>query len=62
VTFLTRGPGSREWRVVGTDDARPFRVYLPPSRGTADVAAVVVDSAGNRAETAPIRVSVRPFL
>lgn len=61
VTFLAREPGSA-WRVVGTDDARPFRVYLPPGRGRADLAAVVTDSVGRRTTSATLRTVIRPFL
>ena len=61
VTFLVRRPG-RPWQAVGADDARPYRVYLPPGRGTVEVAAVVVDSAGQRAAATPIRVRIAPFV
>ncbi len=63
VTFLMRRQGQTSWTVVGTDDARPFRVYVPPQRGvTVDLAAVVRDSAGQTAQTAPVRLGISPFL
>ena len=61
VTFLVRRPGGT-WAVAGTDDARPFRVFLPPGRGVVDVAAVVTDSVGARAATSPVRVRITPFV
>ncbi|MBI1350983.1 MAG: hypothetical protein GC156_07685 [Actinomycetales bacterium] len=61
VTFLVRRPG-RAWTVAGTDDARPFRVFLPTGRGSVQVAAVVEDSAGRRAATAPRTLRITPFL
>jgi hypothetical protein len=49
--------------VLGTDDARPFRVFVPPAKGrSVEVAAVVKDSAGQVASTSPLRVSIAPFL
>ncbi len=61
VTFLVRRPG-RAWAVAGVDDARPFRMYLPAGKGTVQVAAVVQDSAGQRAAS-PIRsLRIAPFL
>ena len=61
VTFLTRRKGGA-WTVVGTDDARPFRVFLPPGKGTIEVAAVVQDSAGQRATTEVTSLRIAPFL
>lgn len=61
VTFLLRRPGG-SWTVAGTDDARPFRVFVPPGRGSVEVAAVVTDTAGQRAATSPVRVRIAPFL
>jgi glycosidase len=60
VTFLVREPGSA-WRVVGTDDARPFRVFVPPGRGRAELAAVVTDTVGRQATSATLRTLIRPF-
>lgn len=61
VTFVTRRPGGA-WIPLGTDDARPFRVFVTPRRGTVDVAAVVIDSAGQRASASPLRVRLASFL
>jgi hypothetical protein len=61
VTFVMRRPGGA-WRVIGTDDARPFRVFVPPAKGTAEVAAVVTDIIGQRASASPLRVRIGPFL
>jgi hypothetical protein len=61
VTFLVRRPRGG-WQAVGTDDARPFRVFLPPGKGTADVSAVVTDTVGQRASAPAIRVKIAPFL
>lgn len=61
VTFLMKGAGGA-WRPVGTDDARPFRVFVPPIDGPAEIAAVVTDSAGQRAASPVRSVSLRPFL
>lgn len=62
VTFAVRRGGS--WTTVGSDDARPFRVYLPPTTGSAarvQVAAVVTDTSGQVAVSAPVPVSLKPF-
>lgn len=65
VTFLARQPGSGPWTPLGTDDARPFRIYLDPNRlgrGRAlEIAAVLVDSAGRRATSKPIVVTLKPL-
>jgi hypothetical protein len=61
VTFVVRRPGGT-WRAVGTDDARPFRVFLPPGKGMAEVAAVVTDTVGQLATASPLRVKIAPFL
>ncbi len=61
VTFLVRRPGGR-WRSIGSDDARPFRVYLPPGKGRVQVAAVVVDTVGQRAATPTMGLRIVPFL
>jgi glycosidase len=61
VTFLVRRAGGA-WTVAGTDDARPFRVFVAPGRGSVQVAAVVTDSAGQRAASSPVRVRITPFV
>lgn len=62
VTFVMRPPGGR-WAVVGVDDARPFRVFVAPEQGrTVQIAAIVKDTAGQVATTAPQRLSLAPFL
>ena len=61
VTFVMRQPGGA-WRAVGTDDARPFRVFVPPGKGTAEVSAVVTDTVGQQASASPLRVRIAPFL
>jgi hypothetical protein len=61
VTFVMRKPGGA-WRTVGTDDARPFRVFVPPGKGTADVSAVVTTTIGQQATASPLRVRIGPFL
>jgi len=63
VTFATRRPGGT-WAPVGTDDARPFRVFVPAATGTASrvqVAAVVRDSAGQVVASRPVSVVLTPF-
>jgi hypothetical protein len=61
VTFLLRRPGGT-WTALGTDDARPFRVFVSPRRGPVEIAAVVTDTAGQRAAADPVRVRIDPFL
>ena len=62
VTFVIRRKGSTAWAALGTDDARPFRVFVAPARGAqVDVAAVVKDSVGQVASSVPSRVSIAPF-
>jgi alpha-amylase len=61
VTFVMRRPGGA-WRAVGTDDARPFRVFVPPGTGTAEVSAVVTDTIGQQSSAPPVRVRIAPFL
>jgi hypothetical protein len=63
VTFAVRRPGGA-WTAVGSDDARPFRVYVPPvsgARSRVQVAAVVRDSAGQVAVSAPVAATLTPF-
>jgi hypothetical protein len=61
VTFLRREPAG--WTVIGTDDARPFRVFVPPTGGRpVDIAAVVTDSSGAVAPSPVVRVRLVPFL
>lgn len=62
VTFLLRPKGGA-WTVLGSDDARPFRVFVPPRRGAAvELAAVVRDSAGQTASSVPTIRRIVPFL
>jgi len=66
VTFLIRRAGGA-WEPVGTDDARPFRVFVPPMSGgpgsaKAQIAAVVTDSMGRTAATRPVSLDLTPFL
>jgi len=66
VTFLMRRAGG-DWEPVGTDDARPFRVFVPPLEGgrpdeRVQVAAVVTDSMGRTAATDPMSRGLTPFL
>jgi hypothetical protein len=62
VTFVMRRPGSASWTVLGTDDARPFRVFVPASRARVEVAAVVKDSVGQTASSAPLPLRLVPFI
>ncbi|MBK9738312.1 MAG: alpha-amylase [Actinobacteria bacterium] len=62
VTFVMRRKGAANWTVLGTDDARPFRVFVPPARrASAEIAAVVTDSVGQRASSPPITTGLSPF-
>lgn len=61
VTFAAQRSG-RGWEVLGTDDARPYRVFVPPDTSIAKVAAVVTDSRGQRAASPYLSVRLRPFL
>ena len=62
VTFLTRRRGAATWSPLGTDDARPFRVYVPAAKGSpVEVAAVVKDTVGQTASSAALRVRLTPF-
>lgn len=65
VTFVARTAGSGDWSVLGSDDARPYRVYLDPSRlgkgRTLEVAAILTDSVGQRALSAPIKLTLKPL-
>lgn len=63
VTFVMKRPG-QPWQVVGVDDARPFRVYVPSltkKAPNAQVAAVVTSSVGERAASSPRRVRLTPL-
>ena len=63
VTFVMRKRGTTSWTVLGTDDARPFRVFVPPTKtGGLEIAAVVRDSSARVASSIPIRVDLSPFL
>ena len=64
VTFVMRRAGTRTWTQVGTDDARPFRVYVQPRKGAAasvEIAAVVKDTAGNLAMSQAMKATIKPF-
>jgi len=65
VTFVWRATGSMAWSVLGTDDARPYRIYLDPDRlgrGTEiEVAAIVTGSSGLRAVSTPIPLTLTPL-
>lgn len=63
VTFAMRRRGASSWTVLGADDARPFRVYVPPARGAeVDIVAVVRDSAGHVVSSAPQALAIDPFV
>jgi hypothetical protein len=62
VTFVMRRRGAANWTTLGSDDARPFRVFIPPMRGTVEVAAVVKDTTGQVASTPPSSMRLVPFL
>ena len=53
VTFSARASATEPWRVVGTDDAPPYRVYLDQGRlglpAGSQVAGVVTSSSGQQA-------------
>ena len=62
VTFVMRKRGTANWAVLGSDDARPFRVFVPASRARVEVAAVVKDSTGRVASSPPLSVRLAPFV
>jgi len=57
-----RKRGTANWAVLGSDDARPFRVFVPASRARVEVAAVVKDSTGRVASSPPLSVRLAPFV
>lgn len=64
VTVVMRRAGTKTWMPVGTDDARPFRVFIPARKGAAanvEIVAVVKDTAGNVASSTPIKATIKPF-
>jgi hypothetical protein len=65
VTFVLREAGATTWRVLGTDDARPFRVYLDPDRlgrgKKVEVAAIVTDSMGQRSTSKTAALTLTPL-
>jgi glycosidase len=63
VTFVMRSKGDTAWTPLGTDDARPFRVFVQPAKGApVELAAIVKDSAGQVASSTPQTVRIAPFL
>ena len=63
VTFVTRRKGTTAWTVVGSDDARPFRVFVQPVKGAPiELAAVVKDSSGQVSSSVPQSLRIAPFL
>jgi len=65
VSFAYRRKGSSTWIPAGTDDARPFRVYLSPSRlgknARIEVAAVVTSTDGQQSTSAAVPVTLAPL-
>ncbi len=65
VSFVYRRKGSATWLPAGTDDARPFRVFLSPDRlgknSRIEVAAVVTDSNGQQATSVSVPVTLKPL-
>lgn len=65
VTFTWRTAGSATWSVLGTDDARPFRISLDPDRlgrgSSIEVAAIATGSSGLRAVSAPQALTLKPL-
>ena len=62
VTFGYRARGTSAWTIAGTDDARPFRVFLDPARigrGNVEVQAVVTDSLGRHVRSTVVGASLR---
>lgn len=64
VTFVVRRPGGA-WRVLASDDARPFRAYLDPQvlgRGTrVQVSAIVTATSGARGVSSTVPVRLAPL-
>ncbi len=65
VSFAYRRKGAQGWTTAGTDDARPFRVYLSPARlgknSRIEVAAMVTTTDGQQATSAAVPVILRPL-
>jgi hypothetical protein len=62
VTFVVRTASNPNWTVLGTDDARPFRVFTRPVRGAAvELAAVVKDSVGQSAASPKTTMLLKAF-
>ena len=64
VTFLMKRRDGA-WTPIGSDDARPFRVFLNPERtgrnAVVDIAAVVTATDGSTAESARQRLKLAPL-
>jgi len=65
VTFVWRPVGAVSWAVLGTDDARPFRITLDPDRlgrgNRIEVAAIATGSTGLRAASTPVPITMKPL-
>jgi len=65
VSFAYRRKGSSTWTPAGTDDARPFRVFISPSRVGAnsriEVAALVTSTTGQQATSRAVPVTLTPL-
>ena len=62
VTFVIRTASSPNWTVLGTDDARPFRVFVQPRKGpNVEIAAVVLDSLGQRSASPITKMALKVF-
>jgi glycosidase len=65
VSFAYRRKGSSRWIAAGTDDARPFRVFLSPSRlgknARIEVAAQVTSTMGQQSTSAPVSLTLKPL-
>ena len=65
VTFGYRKRGSSSWTTAGTDDARPFRVFLDPARvgknAQLEIMAVVTDSVGRTARSNTVTQRMTPL-
>jgi glycosidase len=62
VTFVMRRKGAATWTPLGSDDARPFRVFVPASRANVEVVAVVKDSVGHVASSTSLPLRLVPFI
>lgn len=62
VTFVMRSAANPNWTVLGTDDARPFRLFARPQGSSkVEIAAVVRDTAGQVASSGPVSVVLKAF-